>query len=1620
MAAALRGLRRLSTRKCTCRLCNIEFDNRRHLWEHKQIHHRSEQIGAGPPLQDVPWGPDDNNPFDITADPAGLELGTEYGLNENQILQPHNRTVSRVYEYFNFPLVGAITDDQIRAQMTHIFNLQQNSYKLNLSPGILLRHRVTGEIRYFSPSLGTSIFPNPILIRTRDDLERAIQQIQDAQIANNLNRPTSAWEARFLTQVKYYVYKLRRPLGNLDIVTLPHYIMSNRSICTTLESHTHKQAHVEDSLCIFVALAQYRKLKSGCPRWRLRYVKADVASLFQKWCMFAINKGIMAKYECNFKDFQGVDVKYLPYFEECFEICVNMYSLTDSNEAYTTYLTRSDKIYSETLMLNVFETHVNLIYDLNFYCRSHLCHICGRSFVKPYRLKIHLPTCGMKTKYTFPGSYKRNYKHLFERLRELNFDIDHNFETLFSPYFCTWDLESALEPCDITSESGNLSFTNVHKPIAAGVCSNIPGFEEAHIIVHKDPYELTCLMLKYMEQVRVRMSELLTLKYSNILMQLDCFIEARRHTLIESNIETSITDDLNELVETEIGLEYDIEDDLSADDNALPGSGRPAFTCRDVYLQTLLKMKRELNTYINVLPCLSYNGSRYDLAILQIQLAKIFHTASKEDDGEIHVLKKGNSYLCISNNKLRFLDMLQFLGHTMSYAQFLKLVGTEESKGFFPYEAVDSYESLFTTGLPPYPSSVWFDSLSGYDMLDKCHEIWRLAGDSSVKEPATGSQNYQELLTLWENEGWTCLYNLLCYYLSRDVKPFCSAISSFLDIWFNEQIDVFHSCVSLASLANIAMWKQSVQDNIVFPLWPAHHKHLYYLTKNSLCGGASLVFNRYQRVGCTKLKKGSDKITQSIQGRDVCSLYMHALSGRVPTQNYVWRSAEDGFKPQLNKRLHLMFIWLQYMEKIMECKITSAQSHGYDCKVLGYYPDGYSLLRDPNTGEMQSYLFEFDGCVAHSCKKLNCRVLKHCTFVPDPSRAERTERKRREMEDLGYKVISIAQCDFLDIVDNDPDLQFELNKFYPPFYQKYKYSVSEDVILKSIADGLLFGFVLCSVRCYAEYIHLYDDFPVLFGSTILNYEDLAPCMKEYMQENNITYKPRKLLISANSAEGILLSSDYVQWIIQSQHFHVTVEQIIEFVPNTAFDRYIDNIATLRRTAQSDPSTAALGAVMKLVGNASYGGLCKRLETMHNFKYIHGSHAAALCINDSKFISLVNLTENYFEFIFAKSRLQLNTLNYLANWVTLQGKLHVLKYIYNFLYVWLDKSCISLVTLDTDGLYCSFSESSMDKIVKPQLQDSYNKELYGRCGEAPYKDIYKFLLPRLCCHKCETWDNFTPGLVKIEFSAQLIVAICSKTYYLESFDTHVRKLGTKGLQKKQLVNNPNIREAFINTIIHKKPFYSTNKGFRFSSGFVYSYVQSKLGWQYLYFKRHLCNQGIYTTGLPIVLRPHPTKVLFIQTEGKCLSSDHKFPFHVRNVLFTTIMQAFVYFLAKHYNQIDLLEIIMDSTCSRTLSDIYCTEISSLCTNEVRDMIIREIVASKYMVFEGARAQLSANTFPTIINADLNKYLGVGECYAVLRWVDVDFMFKGGRNMLSVAWQEAHAQACTNGGMNEGRA
>ena len=1600
--AALRGVRNLSRMKSTCRLCDIVFANRRVLWEHRQIHHRSDQTGAGPPLQPVPWGEQDNNPFDVTRDPAGLPLGTEYGLNEEQILQPHNRTVSRVYEYFNFPLAGVLSDEQIEEQMTYIFNLQTNSYKINLAPGVLLRHRTSGEIRYFFPSLATTVLHPPILIRTRADLDRAIQRIQDARIVDNLNRPDSAWEAKFLTQVKYYVYKLARPLGGLNKITLPPYIVNNVYICTITDCN--KSALIDDCMCMFVALAQFEKLQRGAVRDRLRFVKKVARNYCREWCEFAVGQGLLSTTTTT-DNFNGVDLKHMHYFENLFKVSVNIYSLCEDGSAYTIYLSDKENVYGgRKMLLNIYETHVNLIYSLDDYCKSHVCHLCERAFPYSYRLRKHLPICGKQTRYVFKGGFKHQFKHLFQRLSALNINIEGNYSQYFSDYFCTWDLESVLEPCNIESKTSNLKFTSTHKPIAAGICSNVPGYTEPHIIVDGDTSVLTRKMLQYMELIQSKMKELLMVKYHSIFYDLEELMEARKIGLADRNVSSQAASDLDRAIDSELRDEFDVEE-TEVGAGGGEGSNFSNRGYRDLYLNSLQHVHRDLTKYVSQLPCLAYNGSRYDVAILQSELANFFH--NKDGGGTLQVVKKGNQFLCLSSTKFRFLDMLQFLGNTMSYAQFLKLIGTAEVKGYFPYDALTSFECLFTKGLPDYPSELWVDSISGSDMLDKEHYIWRQKKVKDVEEPLTGQAKFLQLQQLWQENGWTCLYDLLCHYLTLDIKPFRDAVVKYLDIWTTQEVDVLHSCVSLASLANITMWKQAVQDKIVFPLWPECHKHLYYLTKKNLCGGASIIYSRLQQVNKTKLKKNSSKITKCIEGKDVSALYMYALSGNVPTQSYVWRSIEDDFKPHSSRKLHMMYVWLEHMESVYNCTITSNQTHGFESCLGGYYPDGYSLVPDPDTGKMKTLLFEYNGCYWHNCERgKDCRNFRNVKQDPELlKRRAHTLAKKNDLLALGYDIISTSECDFLDLVAATPSLQSKLSKFKPPFFKRHPGTVSESTILASIRSGELYGFILCSVQCHEDYLHIYDDFPVLFGSMQIEYEHLAQSMKTYMKEKNITYKPRKLLISVNKAEDILLTSDYVQWLLHTSHFHIRVEQIIEFVPNKAFDRYIDNITELRRRALQDPDTAALGAVMKLNGNASYGVCCLRLEMLHDHKYIYGDYAASLAINSPRFNSLTPLDNGYYELSMSKSKIHLNTVNYLANWVTLNGKLHILKYIYDFIHFYIDPTCISYNFMDTDSVYSSYSENSLVEIVKPHLRERFNHELNGRCGAKPYDDVTKFFFPRTCCDRCLFFDNYRPGMMKTEFKCHLSVAITSKTYFLQNFDTSAQKIATKGLQKKRLLNDSTIKDSFLNTVENKVPFYSKNAGMMSVAGKIYSYTLCKKGWEYLYFKRLLCDEGIYTTTLPLVLRPNAPKVLFIQSEGKCLGSDHKFPIKIQGCSFSTIRQAFVYLLADHYGIHDLKEIIMTCTVS-TLQNIFDKELKSLVDTGFKDNILKEIISVKYQNCALCRHVLRTNPYTRIINAELDTYLGVGESYSVLRWVDPDLVFKGGKNKLAVGWIFAH--------------
>ena len=76
---------------------------------------------------------------------------------------------------------------------------------------------------------------------------------------------------------------------------------------------------------------------------------------------------------------------------------------------------------------------------------------------------------------------------------------------------------------------------------------------------------------------------------------------------------------------------------------------------------------------------------------------------SEEEDGigSFFVIKRNNTFMCLSSNQLKFLDMTNYIAPGFSYDKYLKAYGCEVTKGHFTYEYMDCLERLDDTMLPP-------------------------------------------------------------------------------------------------------------------------------------------------------------------------------------------------------------------------------------------------------------------------------------------------------------------------------------------------------------------------------------------------------------------------------------------------------------------------------------------------------------------------------------------------------------------------------------------------------------------------------------------------------------------------------------------------------------------------------------------------------------------------------------------------------------------------------------------------------------------------------------------------------------------------------------------------------
>ena len=1465
--------------------CNFWCKDRSILYAHQQIQH-----GGKKKLQNFTHVLENDQ-----------DLKRVYDANKKFILGDHEG--HRGLNTYNFPVQNLSANrNELKNQLNTIAKVEQGAFKINVGLGVILKNVETNEFRYFIPYKNELVFDSPHVVGNDHTFDRFLEVLENVDIEelSLRQRPDTKWKPFMLTNLTYFVYPLGYSFGN---GLVPSYIKNNRAI-VSLDINPHTKRVYDDELCIFRALACHFN-EGKIP------LQKDVKEHAKSWC---------ASEKVSLKNFAGIAYSDFPKFENFFRIKLKVFEMSEYGSAVPIYL--SDARFQDTLYLNLFENHLSYISNFELYAKKYECSNCSKMFKRLDKLKRHIRSCSMVSKGVYPGGFVKNRDTVFEELEGLGIDVPRNDRTY--PYFIVYDFEAMLTAIH-EQTTDNLIWTQEHVPIAVSVCSNVPEFTSPKCFVNENLDQLLEDMLSYMSEIREGALPLLKTKWGNVFQELK-LLEERYKPAVEPR-EDTLSNDSDAHAPSESLDNSDLESDSSDDDgedltdfiertdndisdfqgydyinlNRKLDQNRAepmSIDNKDGYeniLNIIQQVKSHFFTYCEQVPVLSFNGASYDLNLIKAKFASHLELYKNK---EAFVIKKANKYMTISTENFRFLDIVNYLAPNYSYASFLKAYEATENKGFMCYDYLDSIEKLDHPSLPPYDRF--------YSKLKKCNVL---------DEDGNGQQNYRWLQEVWENEGMKTLKDFVVWYANLDTKPFVEAVQNMSKFYHDNDIDLFKDSISLPGVARRMLFQST---NAKFPLFDKQTEDISRTIDRNICGGPSIIFTREHEVGKTFIRGDPNKPCKAIIGEDFNSLYSYAIDSEFGTGCFVDRQACDDFKPRPNTKFLNMYLWMDHIAKEENIAIKHKVNNNNREVRVGIYPvDGYC--------ESTQTVYEYNGCWYHGCKD-NCPLLKR---TDDPKRLEliegrikRTEKKRKYLEGLGFRVVSIQECTFLEQIE--PLIYDIRDSYLPPFYQQNKGPLSFCGILNGIREETLFGFVECDIEVPDKWPltkerdmspkEYFSEMAPLFATTDITYEDFGPHMQEYVKAHGVSEKPRTLLVGALAAKNILLSTNLLKWYIDHGLKMTVVHRIIEFKPERCFRDFVHKVCDARRAGDIDKSKEIIANTMKLLLNSAYGSLNMRKNKHRQIVYVKGEQQLRLHVNDHRFRHVTPLDDDIFEVEMAKRKIKYDVPNYLAHFILNTAKLRVLSYYYDCLDYFVPRSEFDLGFMDTDSLYYAISGDNFIDVVRPELREEYLAKINGSCHVEKFEANAENWWPRQCCQRHIQYDKRTCGLMKVEGRGTKLTCLCSKTYLLQSESSF--KLTCKGIQKRNVDNPP---EKFQDVMSNQSDRFSTNMGFRVQKNKILTYEQTKKGFTYFYVKRQVQQDGVHTQPLSIVLNPlNNDHIIYIDGHSP-LSNHHTtcikngFDEFENDILsFHCAEQMYLYVMADFHSNIPLQDEIKETS------------------------------------------------------------------------------------------------------------
>ena len=663
-------------------------------------------------------------------------------------------------------------------QLRVLFDQQTTSFKINCSFAFILKEKQSDRLKYYHSSNNCCgrYLEEPSLIGNRADFDQFLEQIREPDILKwaIAQRPNSDWVCEMATNVTFFINRIvQHPIGCVDVV-LPDYVKRNKAIVGLVKDNNRKSTY-NDNICLFRCLALH--------------LGREAAALYAEYTNTPVHA------------FVGVTLDDLHKVESKFETNVVVYQLVEiaNGKTMAELVRRSTGHYTETMYVNLHETHYSYIRDINMYCHSWRCRNCEQALWKtPYDLHRHERTCEAGVNRIYKGGVYRPPASIFERLDDEG--IIASPVLRYFPYRATFDFECYFSDERLPTNTDHVEWIARHVPLSVSVASNVPGYEPAQCyITDGDSDKLAADMMRHLHTISDAAYDALLPSYVDVLADLD----ARKHAWEE---ETKEAEEEDEEEEAENGKKT---------------------------VNPYKTLENQLQVWLHQLPVVGFNSGRYDLnAIKKFFVPLLIHNNAA-------VIKRQNTYMCLSTDQLKFVDICNYLAPGDKY---LKAYGCELQKGHFPYEYMDDLQKLEDRVLPP--QSAFF---------------------SRLKNEGISNDDYARCQAVWCDNGMETLHEYLSWYNNRDVTPFLQAIDKQFAFYRDRDIDMFKDGISVPGLSLLHLFNDLPNDTY-FVTFNQTNSDLHKLVKYNIVGGPAIIFHRYHEKDVTKIRGGATSPTVRADG----------------------------------------------------------------------------------------------------------------------------------------------------------------------------------------------------------------------------------------------------------------------------------------------------------------------------------------------------------------------------------------------------------------------------------------------------------------------------------------------------------------------------------------------------------------------------------------------------------------------------------------------------------------------------------------------------------------------------------------------------------------------------------